>query len=74
MEERRGRDEPGEWKSVRQGWFLGAAGLKEQLLEQMGTEMGPHHGGAEKRETEEQKAERIVVSELRKRHWTEQQA
>jgi len=56
MEERRGRDEPGEWKSVRRGWFLGAAELKEQLLEQMGTEMGPHHGGAEKRESDDQKA------------------
>ena len=72
MEERRGRDEPAEWKSVRRGWFLGAAELKEQLLEQMGTEMGPHHGGAEKRESDDQKAERIVTSELRKRHWTEQ--
>ena len=71
-EERRRRDEPGEWKSVRKGWFLGAAGLKEQLLKQMGTELGRHHGGPEKRETDAQKAERIVGSELRKRHWTEQ--
>src|SRR2546422_997501 len=47
-------------------------GLKEQLLEQMGTELGRHHGGPEKRETDAQKAERIVGSELRKRHWTEQ--
>ncbi len=46
-------------------------GLKEQLLEQMGTELGRHHGGPEKRETDAQKAERIVGSELRKRHWTE---
>src|SRR5207247_2049543 len=71
-EERRARDKAGEWKSVRKGWFLGAAGLKEQLLEQMGTELGRHHGGPEKRETDAQKAERIVGSELRKRHWTEQ--
>jgi REP element-mobilizing transposase RayT len=72
MEGRRSRDEPGEWTAVRKGWFLGAAGLKERLLEQMGTAMGPHHAGAEKRETDDQKAERIVASELRKRHWTEQ--
>jgi hypothetical protein len=67
-----GRDEPGEWKSVRKGWFLGAAGLKEQLLEQMETQMGAHHGGTEKRETDEQKAERMVARELSKRHWTEE--
>ena len=46
--------------------------MKEQLLELMGTEMGRHHGGAERRETSEQKAERMVAGELRKRHWTEQ--
>ncbi|MBC8001388.1 MAG: hypothetical protein H7X97_02260 [Opitutaceae bacterium] len=34
--------------------------------------MGTHHGVGEKRETDEQKAERLVVAELRKRRWTEQ--
>jgi hypothetical protein len=71
MEQQRERDEPGEWKTVRRGWFLGGAEWKEQLLEQMGRGMGAHHGGDEKRETDEQKAERIVADELRKRHWTE---
>lgn len=71
MVERRGRDEPGEWKTVRRGWFLGGTELKEQLLEQMGRGAGEHHGGAEKRESDEQKAERIVGEELGKRHWTE---
>lgn len=72
MEERRGKEEPGEWKAVRRGWFLGGTQLKEQLLEQMGCGVGPHHGGEEKRETDEQKAERLVVAELRKRRWTEE--
>ena len=72
MEERRGKDKPGEWKTVRRGWFLGGAQLKEQLLEKMGAAMGNHHGGGEKRETDEQKAERLVVAELRKRRWTEE--
>ena len=71
MEERRRRDEPGEWKSVRRGWFLGGAELKEQLLEQMGRGMGEHHGGEEKREADEQKAERILGEELRRRRWSE---
>ncbi len=71
MEERRGRDEPGEWKTVRRGWFLGGAALKEQLLEVMGRGVGEHHGGEEKWETDEQKAERIVGDELRKLRWTE---
>ncbi len=72
MEERRGKDQPGEWKAVRRGWFLGGAQLRVQVLEMMGGEMGQHHGGEEKQETDEQKAQRLVLEELAKRGWTEQ--
>jgi len=72
MEERRGKDKPGEWKAVRRGWFLGGAQLREQVLEMMGGEMGKHHGGREKQETDEQKAQRLVLEVLAKRGWTEQ--
>jgi len=72
MEERRGKDKPGEWKAVRRGWFLGGESLKEQLLELMGGALRAHHGGEEKRETDEQKAERLVLEELAKRGWAEQ--
>jgi REP element-mobilizing transposase RayT len=71
MEQRRSKDQPGEWKAVRRGWFLGGEQLKEQLLERMGSAMGKHHGGEEKRETDEQKAQRLVAEELRKRGWRE---
>jgi hypothetical protein len=72
IEERRRKDQPGEWEVVRRGWFLGGGQLKEQLLERMGRAMGSHHGGVEKQETDEQKAERLVVGELKKRRWTEE--
>ncbi len=72
MAERRARDEPKEWKTVRRGWFLGGAELKARLRERMGPEIGPHHGGEEKVETEEQKAERLVAEELRKHRWAEE--
>ena len=49
---------------MRRGWFFGAQQLKEELLEQMGGEMGAHHGGEEKQETDEQKAEGLVQEEL----------
>jgi hypothetical protein len=71
MEHRRGQDEPGEWQAVRRGWFLGAADLKEKLLEQMGRDVGEHHGGEEKQETDAQIVKRIVAEELRKRRWSE---
>ena len=57
---------------MRRGWFLGGAQLREQVLEMMGGEMGEHHGGEEKQETDEQKAQRLVLEELAKRGWTEQ--
>ena len=71
MEQRRGRGEPGEWQTVRRGWFLGGVELKERLLERMGSGLGQHHGGEERQESAEQKAERIVAEELRKHRWTE---
>jgi hypothetical protein len=71
MEERRGKDEPDQWKVVRRGWFLGGAVLRERLLERMGGAMGRHHGGEERLESDEQKAQRLVLEELRKRRWTE---
>jgi REP element-mobilizing transposase RayT len=72
MEERRGKDKPGEWKTVRRGWFLGGPQMREQVLKMMVCGMGSHHGGEEKRETDEQKAQRLVLEELQKRGWTEQ--
>jgi len=72
MEERRGKEEPGQWMAVRRGWFFGSASLKEELLERMGGAIGEHHGGEERQATEEQKARRLGSEELRRRGWTEQ--
>ena len=71
LEARRRREEPEEWQAVRRGWFLGGAELKDRLLEQMGRGVGEHHDGEAKRETEEQKAERMIGEELRRRRWSE---
>jgi putative transposase len=71
LEERRREAEPKEWKAVRRGWYYGAAELKERLLEQMGGQVGVHHGGEEVWESAEQKAERIVREELKKLGWEE---
>jgi REP element-mobilizing transposase RayT len=70
MEERRRVDEPGEWKAVRRGWCLGDERFRQELLEQMGRKMGRHHGGEERRETEEARAERILAQEVKRRRWT----
>jgi REP element-mobilizing transposase RayT len=73
MEGRRGLDEPETFKAVRRGWCLGDQAFREELLEQMGARMGAEHYGEERRETDEQKAERIVTGELKRRGWKESQ-
>ena len=45
--------------------------MREELLEQMGGEMGAHHSGEEKQESDEPKAEGLVRAELRRRGWTQ---
>jgi hypothetical protein len=46
--------------------------MRGRLLELMEGGMGDHHSGEEKRETDGQKAERIVQEELEKRGWAEE--
>jgi hypothetical protein len=70
MEERRQRDEPGEWKAVRRGWCLGDQPFRKELLVQMDQRMGQrYYGGTERQETAEARAERILAEELKRRKW-----
>src|SRR5437773_426017 len=69
MEERRRRDEPGQWKPLRRGWCLGEAQFRAELLAQMSGKMGAHHGGSERAETAEAKAEHILAEEMRRLGW-----
>ena len=64
-------DDPETFKGLRRGWFLGDKAFREELLEQMIERMGAEHYGEERRETDEQKAERIVAGELKRRGWKE---
>ena len=57
---------------MRRGWFFGSGQLKEKLLERMSCAMGKHHGGIERQESDEQKAERLLLGESKKRGWTEE--
>ena len=71
METRR-RQEGGdeEWAAIRRGWFFGADALKQELLAQMSERVGTQHYGAERQESGEAKAERLVLKELKKLRWT----
>jgi len=70
MEARRAAELNNEWKAVRRGWCLGGKEFRQELLEEMRGRTGPHHGGEERRETEEAWAEQLMSDELKRRRWT----
>jgi REP element-mobilizing transposase RayT len=69
MEQRRELErsrENGDWKRLRRGWCFGPKDFREEMLERIANERGEQHYGEELRESEEQKAERLVRGELNK--------
>jgi putative transposase len=71
MQERAGRENGENYKPLRRGWCLGGQAFRKELLAQMAEQAGPNHYGAERQESGEEKAERIVAQELKRRRWTE---
>jgi putative transposase len=60
-----------DWKRLRRGWCWGPKGFREELLELIGQKQGKQHYGEELRESDEQKAQRLMAEMLRKLGWTE---
>lgn len=56
---------------MRRGWCFGEEQFRAELLEQMSSKMGPHHGGAARAETALAKGQRLLGEELQKRGWDE---
>jgi hypothetical protein len=54
---------------MRRGWYLGDEEFRGELLAQMEGKMGRHHGGGERRESAEEKAEKILKEELKRLGW-----
>jgi putative transposase len=71
MQERASQESPDDYKPLRRGWCLGDESFRKELLGQMAERVGANHYGAERQESGEEKAERMVAEELRKRGWTE---
>jgi hypothetical protein len=72
-EERRRLDCPEGIRQMRRGWYLGDEEFRRELLAQMEGKMGRHHGGAERRESAEAKAEKILKEELKRLGWDPQE-
>jgi hypothetical protein len=62
--------ENGDWKRLRRGWCLGPKEFREELLDRIEEKRGKQHLGRELKESDEQKAERLVMQMLRRQRWT----
>ena len=65
------RKENSDWKKLRRGWCWESKSFREEMLELIGAKQGSQHHGEELRESDEQKAERLVGEMLREAGWAE---
>lgn len=63
-------NQPEQLKSIRRGWKLGGEDFLDWLVEKVELRPGEGHSGRQRDETEEHKAERIVVEEMNRLGWT----
>jgi REP element-mobilizing transposase RayT len=68
---RQTEDGSGQFKAVRRGWCLGDKAFRKELLAQMKEQMGEHHYGEERVETEQERAEEMVREGLKRLGWKE---
>jgi REP element-mobilizing transposase RayT len=72
MEARRAADLAKSFQAVRRGWCLGAKEFRQELLAQMKTPSASHYG-EELYESAEEKACRVLATELRRFKWAEKE-
>jgi REP element-mobilizing transposase RayT len=72
VEEGRAAEDSAAYKPLRRGWCLGDKRFRKELLAEMAGGMGPEHYGEERWESEVERAERLVKSELQKAGWQEE--
>lgn len=73
MELRRWEDDEDMYKRVRRGWMLGSEEFRAELLAAMKGRRSEYIAGDEIKESEEQKAERLVKAELKRLNWTQKE-
>ncbi len=71
VEQGRAAEDEREYKVVRRGWCLGDKQFRKELLAQMAGGVGAEHYGEERRESQVERAEGIVLGGLRRAGWTE---
>jgi putative transposase len=70
LEQLRGGSDPDGYKAIRRGWCLGEESFRRELLRGATNPLGPQHFGDVRRESDEEKAIRILNEELKQLGWT----
>ena len=71
MERRRLEEQRADYHQLRRGWCLGSEEFRKELLAWATERVGPNQYGAERRESGQEKAQRIVGEELKRLGWEE---
>ena len=73
MERRRGQEEAAseEYEQMRRGWCIGSEAFRKELLLAAAERVGRNHYGVERRESGQEKADRLVRVALRELGWRE---
>jgi len=58
-----------DWKRLRRGWCLGSKSFREELLELIGQKRKGEHDGDELKESDEQKAQRLIEEMMCQAGW-----
>jgi REP element-mobilizing transposase RayT len=73
MERRRMEEAGADYEALRRDWILGSEAFRQELLAAMAGQVGRGHDGAQRRETDQQKAERMLREELQRLGLAEEQ-
>jgi putative transposase len=70
MEERRAQESEADYRPLRRGWCLGDEQFRRELLSAASEHLGPAHYGSDRRESDQEKARRILAAGLKELGWT----
>ena len=71
MERRRVEEKTADYRLLRRGWCLGSEEFRQELIAAAAEHVGSSHYSANRHETQQDKAERIVREELKRAGWKE---
>jgi len=73
MEGRRAQEQGADYRAIRRGWCLGREQFGKELLGAAAEQAGPNHYGADRQESGEAKAQRMVRAGMKELGWDEKE-